>query len=273
VIIRCYLPSYSLANVRRAFPSPHRVDNAGTWDVLVSDLLARRCDVAIVDPCTGADQLALGRVGVLAGAMPAGHHFPVVAYVAVTACAMRSVLALVRLGVSEIVIRGVDDSADALAAAVRRVVAASASTILVSSVSTPLHSLPVPVAAAIQMAFHHPERLRTVTDLAAAARTTRRSLDRWLARAGLSPARTVLSCARVNAAFHLLASGRIRVAQAATLLGYASSRSLTRELYAITGYRASAIQKELSYDALTAVIARRLVRHTRDRAPACASSY
>lgn len=239
----------------------------------MSDLQARRCDVAVVDPCTGGDQLASSRISVLARAMPTGYQLPVVGYVAVTACAMRAVQALVQLGVSEIAIRGVDDSADALAAVVRRAVANSASTRLVSSVGTPLHALPVPVAAAIQLAFHHPEQLRTVTDLATAARTTRRSLDRWLARAGLSPARTVLSCARINAAFHLLASGRIRVAQAAALVGYASSRSLTRELHAITGYPASAIPKQLSQDAVTDAIARRLVRHTRERPPACASSY
>jgi AraC-like DNA-binding protein len=273
VIIGCFLPSHSLANVQRAFPSPHHVDNAGTWDVLLSGLRARRCDVAIVDPCTDGDHLAPARLGELAIVTPGPQQVPVVGYVSVTACAMRAVQALVQLGASEIVIRGVDDSVDALATVVRRAVAMCASTRVVMSVGTPLRALPVPLATAIQMAFHRPEQLRTVTDLAAAARTTRRSLDRWLARAGLSPARTVLSCARVNAAFHLLTSGKVRVAEAAMLLGYASSRSLTRELYAITGYPASAIPNRLSHDALAAAIARRLVRQTHDKAPARAWSY
>lgn len=271
MIVRCYLPSHSLAQVQRAFPPPHGVENAATWDVVLSDLRDRRCDVAIIDPCTDGDHLAPGRLGALAVAMRGTSPVPVIGYVSVTACAMRAVQGLVRLGASEIAIRGVDDSIDALATAVRRAVAACASARVVTAVGTPWHVLPVPVATAIQMAFQRPERLRSVTDLATEARTTRRSLDRWLARAGLSPARTVLSCARVNAAFHLLTSGNVRVTEAALQVGYASSRSLTRELFAITGYPVSAIPAPLSHDVFAAAIARRLVRHAQDEAVAVRS--
>jgi AraC-like DNA-binding protein len=239
--------------------------------LVLSDLRERRCDVAIIDPCTDGDHLASGRLGALAIAMPGIAPVPVVGYVSVTACAMRAVQGLVQLGASEIAIRGVDDSIDALATTVRRAVATCASARVVTAVGTPWHALPVPVATAIQMAFHRPEQLRSVTDLATAARTTRRSLDRWLARAGLSPARTVLSCARVNAAFHLLTGGNVRVGEAALQVGYASSRSLTRELFAITGYPASAIPARLSRDVFAAAIARRLVRHPQDEAAAVRS--
>jgi len=268
VIIRCYLRSHSLAQVQRAFPPPHHVENASTWDVLVSDLRDRRCDVAIIDPCTDGDHGAPGRLGALAVAMRGVAPVPVIGYVNVTACAMRAVQALVQLGASEVVIRGVDDSIDALATTVRRVVATCASARVVTAVGTPWHALPVPVATAIQMAFQRPERLHSVTDLATAARTTRRSLDRWLARAGLSPARTVLSCARVNAAFHLLTSGNVRVTEVAMQVVYASSRSLTRDLFAITGYPASAIPARISRDVFAAAIVRRLGRPTPDEAAA-----
>ena len=264
VIIRCYLPSHSLAQVQRAFPPPHRVENVSTWNALSSELRHMRCDVAIIDPCTDGDHLASGRLGTLAVAMHSSAAFPVVGYVSVTAGAMRAVQGLVQLGASDIVIRGVDDSIDALATTVRRAVATCASARVVTAIGTPWHALPVRLATAIEGAFHRPELLRSVTDLATAARTTRRSLDRWLARAGLSPARTVLSCARANAAFHLLASGDVRVADAAVQVGYASSRSLTRELSAITGYPASAIPARLSRDAFAAAIARRLLRHHYD---------
>lgn len=259
VIISCYLSPQSLAHVQHAFPPPHCVGNAGTWDALVSDVQRRRCDVAIVDPCAGGDQLAHGRLSVLASALGTGASIPVVGYLSVTAGAMRAVQALVRLGSPEIVIRGVDDSFDALAAVIRRAVTACASVRVVCAVEAQLQTLPLPVAAAIRTAFNHPEQLRSVTDLAIAARVTRRSLDRWLARAGLSPARIVLSCARVNAAFHLLAGGKVRLAEAAMLLGYASSRSLTRELSEITGCAASSLLR-LSPDAFAATIGRRLLR-------------
>jgi AraC-like DNA-binding protein len=237
----------------------------------MSDLQHRRCDVGIVDPCAGGDHLASGRLSALTHAMTVVPSVPVIGYVSVTAGAMRAVQALVRAGAPEIVIRGVDDSFDGLAGAIHRAVAACASGRLVSAVEAPLQALPLPVANAIQTAFNHPEQLRSVMDLAAAARVTRRSLDRWLARAGLSPARTLLSCARANAAFHLLAGGTVRVAEAALVLGYASSRSLTRELSAITGCPASAVTR-LSRDAFAATIARRLLRRSQS-ATAASSPY
>src|SRR5262245_59105977 len=102
VIISCYLSPQSLAHVQHAFPPPHCVGNAGTWDALVSDVQRRRCDVAIIDPCAGGDQLASGRLSALASAMGTGPSIPVVGYLSVTAGAMRAVQALVRLGSPEI---------------------------------------------------------------------------------------------------------------------------------------------------------------------------
>lgn len=272
MIIRCFLSPHSLAQLQRAFPAPHHVENASTWESVLSHLHDRRCDAAIVDPCTDGDQLAEGRLRTLAAAMPGIARVPVIGYLSVTASAMRAVQALVHLGAAEIVIRGVDDSVDALATTVRRAVATCASARVVTAVGAPWDALPVRVARAIQSAFRRPERLRSVTDLAIAARTTRRSLDRCLARAGLSPARTVLACARVNATFHLLTSGDVRVAEAARLVGYTSSRSLTREILAVTGYQASAIPAWLSRDAFAASIARRLVRRP-EKEMAAAGSY
>jgi len=271
VIICCYLSPQSLAHVQHAFPPPQSVRNAGTWGALVSDLRHRRCDVAIVDPCAGGDHCAPGRLNALTHAMALVPCIPVIGYVSVTASAIRAVQTLVRSGAPDIVIRGVDDSVDALAGAIHRAVATRGWGSVASAIEAPLQALPGPVAAAIQAAFTHPQRVRSVADLAAAARMNRRSLDRWLARAGFCPARTVLSCARVTAAFHLLAGGTVRVAEAALLVGYASSRSLTRELSAISGGPASEATR-VSRDAFVATIGRQLVRRGAS-VPRARSSY
>jgi AraC-like DNA-binding protein len=260
VIVVCYVPSQPLAQLRRAFPAPHNVSNASTWDALVSHIRDRQCDVAIVDPCTGGEHLAPERLNDLASVVTPPSAIPVVGYVSVTAAGMRAVQSLVRLGAAEIVIRGVDDATDALATVVHRAVAAGVAGRLMQCAGIPFEALPPRVAAALEIMFNRPDQLRSVGDLALAAKTTRRSLDRWLARAGLSSARTLLSCARANAAFHLLTAGRVRRAEAASLLGYASPRSLTRELHAVTGYSASAIPAELSREAFVAVVGRRLLR-------------
>jgi len=271
VIICCYLSPQSLAHIQHAFPPPHCVRNASTWGALVSDLHHRRCDLAIVDPCAGGDHCARGRLNALTHAMTLAPRIPVIGYVSVTASAIRVVQTLVRSGVSEIVIRGVDDSRDAIALAVHRAVAAGGWDSVASAIEAPLKALPLPVALAIELAFTHPEQVRSVADLAVAARMTRRSLDRWLARVGFCPARTVIACARVNAAFRLVAGGSIRVAEAALLVGYASSRSLTRDLSAVSG-RPMAEATRVSKDAFVATIGRRLVRR-QPGVPVACSSY
>ena len=271
MFICCYLSPQSLAHVHHAFPPPHCVRNASTWGALVSDLHHRRCDVAIVDPCAGGDHCAPGRLNALTHAMTLAPGIPVIGYVSVTASAIRVVQTLIRSGAPEIVIRGVDDSLDAIALAVHRAVAAGGWGSVASAIEAPFQALPRSVALAIQAAFTHPEQVRSVADLAVAARMTRRSLDRWLARVGFCPARTVLACARVNAAFHLLAGGTIRVAEAALLVGYTSSRSLTRDVSAISG-RPMAEATRVSRDAFVATIGQRLVRRE-PVVPVACSSY
>lgn len=256
MIVLCHVSSLSSAQLQRAFPPPHVVSSTKSWDVLLARARETRYDVIIVDPCVGDERLARDRLR----ALEATGATPLMAYVSVTAAAMRAVQTLSQLGAHEVIIRGVDDTPSELAAAVHRVVAASAGNRLVGSVGTPLGTLPTSLAAALEMMFHRPERVRSVADLALAASTTRRSLDRWLARAGLASARTLLSCARANAAFHLIAAGRLRTAQAAALVGYASPRSLTRELHALTGCSATSIPARLTPERFVSLLGTRLLR-------------
>ena len=235
--------------------------SASTWIEIVNAVRLRRCDVAIVDPTTGGDHLAAERVTLLEGACMPAPAVPIIGYLSVSASGMRTVQSLARLGASEVVIRGVDDSCHALHSAVGRAVAACDGRGIVSAIAERLSFLPTSVATAIESAFKHPGQLRSVSDLAVAAHTTRRSLDRWLARAELPSARRLLACARANAAYLLLAGGTVRASQAASIVGYSSSRSLTREFQAITGQPASAVQRRLSRDAFAAAIERRLARN------------
>ena len=253
------------AHLIRALPPPHRITHTTDWPTLLSGLRDAECDVAVVDPCVGSLHASAEHLRELADAARASAETPVVGYFAVSAAAIRAAHTFARLGpadVSNIVVRGFDDAPDALSATLHRVVSSSAGNRLVRSVGKPFAALPSTAARAVVTLFHHPERMRSVSDLAAEARTTRRSLDRWLAQAGLASARTLLACARVNAAFHLMTDGHVRAARAADMLGYASPRALTREMRALTGCAPSAIRDELTESAFSAAIARRLRRPT-----------
>jgi AraC-like DNA-binding protein len=261
LLIHSFLPPHSLALLQRAFPTPHVVSNANSWEALLSHITRRHGDVAVVDPSAGAEGEANRRVEMLALANPAAAGISIVGYVSVTAASLRAVHGLAKLGASEIVIAGVDDSASELAATVHRAIASCGTTRVFSELGPSVHALTAEIAAALESMFRHPERFHSVGELATAARTTRRSLDRALARAGLASARTLLRCARANAAFHLIAGGRVRKAKAAVLLGYASTRSLTRDFQAVTGSR-SALPDSLSRDAFSQVLHHRLLRES-----------
>jgi transcriptional regulator GlxA family with amidase domain len=185
---------------------------------------------------------------------------PVIGYVSVTAAAIHAVQSLVRSCDAEIVVRGVDDATDPLFRTLQRSVAGSVAEPLVLALGAPLAPLPVDIADALTTLFRRPDRLRSVHDLATAASTTRRTLDRWLARAGLAPARTLLACARVSAAFHLMTTGGVRAGSAATLLGYASPRALSRELQWLAGFAPSAIPSHMTHAALVDALRPRLFR-------------
>jgi hypothetical protein len=261
MIALCFLPARSLTQIQRALPPPNHVLNAGTWDEIISQVRERQCDIAIVDPCEGGDHLTSNRVDALAAAS-AHQAVAIVGYLPITAAGMRAVQRLAQLGAQEILIRGVDDTPDGLTATIHRAVAELVAARVVADleVSPPFRALPTNVASALELVFRRPEQVRSVGALATAAKTTRRSLDRCLARAGLSPARALLSCARANAAYHLLAGGSVRKARVASLVGCASTRSLARELHAVTGYPASAIPARLARDDFAAVLRQRLVR-------------
>jgi AraC-like DNA-binding protein len=271
MILLCYLPPQSLAQVMRAFPSPHRVLNAVAWDAVLSDVRHLRADVAVIDPCLGGDHNASSRLDSLARVSGDCGAVPVVGYLSVSAPAMRAAMSLARLGATEILIRGVDDSVASIGAAIQRAFAVSSARRVIAAVREPLRSLPRAIASAIMEVFHHPERVHCVGDLATAANTTRRTLDRWLARAGLASARTVVACARAPAAFHLISSGHVRRATAASLLGYASPRSLGREMVAMTGYPAARVSAGMSRDAFVAALGRKLVRDSSERSRLVAS--
>ena len=269
MIALSFLPAQSLTQLRRALPPPHQVRAAGSWDELTRGVSEWSCDVVVVDPCVGVDRFARERVRELAAARAYAPCTPIVGYVCVSAAAIHAVHSLVSTCGAEIVVRGIDDQADALFRTLQRALAGSAAEPLVLAIGDPCTPLPLEVTDALTLLFRRPDKLRSVDALAMAANTTRRTLDRWLARAGLAPARTLLACARVSAAFHLLATGGVRAARVAALLGYASPRALARELHWLTGFSPSSIPPHVTRTAFVEVLRPRLFRDY----VATASSY
>ena len=261
MIALAFLPPQSLTQLRRALAPPHHVTAVSAWDELTARVRDRTGDVIVVDPCMGAERLVRERVSQLVTASSRAPSTPVIGYVSVTAAAIHAVQSLVRSCDAEIVVRGVDDATDALLRTLHRALAGSrAEPLVVAAIDAPLTPLPAEIADALVLLFRRPDKLRSVHDLATAASTTRRTLDRWLARAGLASARTLLACARVSAAFHLMTAGGVRAGSAAALIGYASPRALSRELRWLAGFAPSAIPSHMTHAALVDALRPRLFR-------------
>lgn len=231
-----------------------------SWEEFTLAVSELSYDVVVVDPCVGAERFALERVRELEAARCGAPCTPVVGYVCVTAAAIHAVNALARSCGAEVVVRGLDDQAHVLLRTLQRAIAGSAAEPLVVALSGPCSPLPLDIADALTLLFRRPDKLRSVDDLAMAASTTRRTLDRWLARAGLASARTLLACARTSAAFHLLTTGGLRTTHTAALLGYASTRALTRELQSLTGFAPSAIPAHMTPATFVDAVRPRLFR-------------
>ena len=261
--VLAFLAPSAHAQLLRALPPPHRVTNTLEWRTVSTAIRERTYDVAVLDPCAGSEQACAERLRTLVDATAPTADTPIIAYLSITANAIRCAGTFARLApphVPNVVVRGLDDAPEAFSATIQHVVSSWAASQLASVAGEPFAALPPSAVRAVEILFRRPERMRSVSALAAEAGTTRRSLDRWLARAGLASARTLLACARANAAFHLIAGGHVRTARAADLLGYSSSRALARELVALTGCVPSAIPSRMTHSAFAAAIARRLRR-------------
>lgn len=101
--------------------------------------------------------------------------------------------------------------------------------------------------------------------LADASAMTRRSLDRWVARCGLTSTRLLLAAARLSAGAGYLLDTEIPLAQVAALLGYGRARPLDKQCQALLGASANTARLKLSAGDMARLIAEHLLV-ARDRA-------
>jgi hypothetical protein len=248
------------AHLQRALSPTHAVRTAASWRELLALLETLADEAIVVDPCVRDDSLGRRGTSVVEYLCACVAGARLVGYVSVTAEAMAAAVTLARCGATEIIIRGVSDQPAQLLRAVRLASASTLTANAIAGLEPALSHLPPPVALALRQVVAHPDELRTVRAVAESARVTRRSLDRWLARAGLAPARRFVACARAITAFSLLLRGGATMGDVAAALGVRSSRSLARELNVITGRTISELRRVSDTTAVVERIVGRAMR-------------
>ncbi len=106
---------------------------------------------------------------------------------------------------------------------------------LLRLLANPLLSLPGRVSGAIVDALAHPRVFADATGVALAAGLSRRSVDRWLTRAGITSASRLICAARLAHFFTYASSGLVARNTAASASGFQSGSQLRRYSRLIVG--------------------------------------
>ncbi len=236
--------------LRIALNREHDIALARSWGELAEVLRTQPADVVILEPSpVGADELAM-----LLRLLADHHATPVVVYTSITPEAMRVTVELGRQGVHHVVFRGIDDAPARLRALLEDLAEDVPSSTLWPWVAARLRGSPAPLYRAVEALFRVPHRFSGVADLAEAAGLARRTVERWVMRAGFSSTKSLVVAARVERATHLLRHGRADVGAVAGQLGYPSARLLARQVRLVTGRTPSGLRHLTDDDAVTALL-------------------
>jgi AraC-like DNA-binding protein len=238
-----------LTQLRIALGGEHAVLPVQGWDHFGAVLRERVVDVAVLEP----SPLAPGELPALLALLADHPATPVVIYTSITAPAMQATVELARRsGVRHVIFRGVDDTPSRLRALLLEIAGDPWHSALLPWVAARVARTPGGVGRAVGQLFRVPQQFHEVPDLARAAGMTRRTLERWLTRAGIVSAKRLVVSARVERGHHLLRESRADVADVARRLGYPSARLFARQVHLAIGRPPSMLRHAVTGDELVA---------------------
>jgi AraC-like DNA-binding protein len=242
------LSDYLLTQLRAALARDHTLVAVPTWGELADAIRARDVDVVVLEPTP----LAPDELAPLLRLLASHPAMPVIVYTSVSPAAMRVTVELAQRGVHHVVFRGIDDAPGRFRALMQDLSDASWRSALLPWVDERVSRGPAPLERAVRELFHAPQRFADVPDLAAAAGMTRRTVERWLTRLGITSPKLLVVSARVERAHHLMRSSSADVATVARRLGYASPRLFARQVALASGWPPTAFRYTVTADELFA---------------------
>jgi methylphosphotriester-DNA--protein-cysteine methyltransferase len=254
VRILTLVPPESAAHVTRAIANGSSISSTRDVAEFLHDMQVGGADVLVIDP-----RLVPPRYmeTIVAAVRSAGT--PVLAHTALTSLGMRALLALSRAGIREVLIRGVDDDPPSVRRAIDRLRQETLGGRVLGGLAAALQVMPEPLRAAVTARFVHPDASDTPHRLAAHAGINRRSLDRWVARSGITSARLLVAAPKLVLAYDQLGQPDASVSDVAVLAGYSSPRSLERQCQVLLGTRTAALRQTMPPDAFASALARGLL--------------
>jgi AraC-like DNA-binding protein len=264
--IAAYLPDQLLRPFRAVVRGVHAVHDVMGLSELEGALRFYPIDVAIIDPqLVGLDSLPA-----LVAVLARHSSVHVIAYTTVSPDAVRAHGVLAAHGYRHLMLRGFDDSPEAIRTLLDALPADTLTELLLPMIDELLRKVPPSLAHAIEELLRAPHTIASVDELARTAVMSRRTFDRALERAGVAPGWMIVRVARVVRAYHYLRTARASVRDVASKLGYATERGFANEVHIVSGFLPSSLAVQLEpHDFLLRMAARleRTVTMTDEDAP------
>lgn len=253
--ILALLPDDSVRALQRALGPQDAIGRLADAGALVR-AAANPVDAIVIDPSI-LDETEWARArGVLESP-----DAPVLLYARLDTATVTRIVAASAVGVHEVLLRDVDDDPVAIRRRLETLRTPTPPTRVFARLAERLATLPVPLQGATVPLFCAGRVPRWADELARDARLPRRSIDRWMGRAGLSGTASVLDVARLARTWSPIVDQGLTPADVAARGGFRRARMLAVHARRIVGASPLHFGVKLTADEFV----ERLVQHaTRD---------
>ena len=231
----------SRARLERALGPGNPV--AVVWDVrtIVAAVHSRKFHALVLDPALLGEQ----ELDALCPMMESG-TMPVVLYTALNPASARRVIRVAERGAHELILCGAEDEPALLSRKLQRLLEHSAPSLLLSRVAPHIAAFPPPLQAMAVGLYAKTAMPRWVGDIAEGTGFGRRTVDRWMARAGLAGAAMLLDTARLSHVWEPLVERQMTWQKAGTACGYTERRMLEAHALRLVGVQPAEFAAKLT---------------------------
>ena len=166
----------------------------------------------------------------------------IVAYASLTMEALEASVILARHTATQFVFKGAANERFALARALTVAPDTRLGTAMVSRLSSQIDALPRDLRDTVVTMLQTGLGPATSDDLASQSAVARRSLRRWLSRAGFASARLLIAASKLVAGYQAITSSSVSLARIAAMLGYPAQRRMDSQLISLLGISSSRLR-------------------------------
>lgn len=241
-------------NLRRALNSDDRLTVASGSSVASC---GPEVDLVVYDPREDRTDIA----GSCIQAFITNPQNALLIYTALSAEVIRFVLELAVHRPLQIAFAGYDDAPARLRWLMGLTPSANLARVLADQLQDAIVRLPPPIATAVRAHLTLGRTLDHVDALARVAGIPRRSLDRWVARAGFVSTRRLIATPHLVRAYCWLRHDRLPIRSVARQSGFGSQRALKRQVQTLLGVQPCHLRSDVTPQVFVSRVKEALLRH------------